>query len=119
MEREAPGEGEERRDEEEVRSGMEREEGRWEEYDYTHLQVYRREELEQIASLCKEFDVLCISDEVYEWLVYDGLEHIRMGRDWGGGKRGLALRVIVCLVPSHTSWNVGADVDYWKCRENI
>ena len=50
-----------------------------------HLQVYTRDELEQIASLCREFDVLCVSDEVYEWLVYDGLEHIRMGmKGWEG-----------------------------------
>jgi aspartate/methionine/tyrosine aminotransferase len=39
--------------------------------------VYRREELEFIAGLCREFDVLVITDEIYEHLVYQG-EHISM-----------------------------------------
>ncbi|XP_062446678.1 kynurenine--oxoglutarate transaminase 1 isoform X7 [Rhea pennata] len=40
--------------------------------------VFSRGELELIAELCVKHDALCISDEVYEWLVYDGKEHIRM-----------------------------------------
>ncbi len=39
------------------------------------------EELEWLASLCKKHNVLYISDEVYEWMVYDGKEHIRMGKE--------------------------------------
>jgi len=31
-----------------------------------------------ISDLCKEFNVLCISDEVYEWIVYDENKHIRI-----------------------------------------
>lgn len=45
------------------------------------LQVFSRGELELIADLCVKHDVLCISDEVYEWLVYDGKEHIRIGME--------------------------------------
>jgi len=37
------------------------------------------EELQLIADLCKKYNVICISDEVYEWLVYGGEHHIRMG----------------------------------------
>ncbi len=37
--------------------------------------VYDREELEHIARLCCEHDLLCITDEVYEHLVFEG-EHI-------------------------------------------
>lgn len=37
--------------------------------------VYTREELAFIAGLCQEFDVLAITDEIYEHLVYRG-EHI-------------------------------------------
>ena len=37
------------------------------------------EELEFIASLCKKHNALYISDEVYEWIVYDDRKHIRMG----------------------------------------
>ena len=38
--------------------------------------VFNRAELTLIADLCKEFDVLCISDEVYEHLTYDDFRHI-------------------------------------------
>ncbi|MDQ6711042.1 MAG: aminotransferase class I/II-fold pyridoxal phosphate-dependent enzyme [Candidatus Dormibacteraeota bacterium] len=37
--------------------------------------VYTRKELSFIADLCREFDVLAITDEIYEHLVYRG-EHI-------------------------------------------
>lgn len=40
--------------------------------------VFRRKELEAIAQLCQQWNVLCLSDEVYEWLVFDGNEHIRI-----------------------------------------
>ncbi|RXM92188.1 Kynurenine--oxoglutarate transaminase 1 [Acipenser ruthenus] len=45
--------------------------------------VYKREELQVIADLCVKHGALCISDEVYEWLVYDGAEHVgwAMGPD--------------------------------------
>ena len=38
------------------------------------------EELQLIADLCKKHNVICISDEVYEWLVYGGEQHIRIGK---------------------------------------
>lgn len=38
--------------------------------------VYNRAELERIADLAVEHDLYLVSDEVYEKLVYDGLEHI-------------------------------------------
>ena len=38
--------------------------------------VFTRAELIMIADLCKEFDVLVISDEVYEHLIYDNSRHI-------------------------------------------
>ncbi len=44
------------------------------------LQVYRREELQMIADLCIKHDVICISDEVYEWLTYDGTKHVKIGK---------------------------------------
>lgn len=40
--------------------------------------VYTREELQVIADLCIKHDTLCISDEVYEWLVYTGHKHIKI-----------------------------------------
>lgn len=40
--------------------------------------VFSLSELEIIANLCKKWNVLCISDEVYEHLVYEPYEHIRI-----------------------------------------
>ncbi|XP_023015012.2 kynurenine aminotransferase [Leptinotarsa decemlineata] len=40
--------------------------------------VFTEEEMTHIADLCKKWNVLCISDEVYEWLVYKPKKHIRM-----------------------------------------
>ena len=38
--------------------------------------VYTRKELEEIAAICVKNDILVISDEIYERLVYDDVEHI-------------------------------------------
>uniref|UniRef100_A0A671W2M6 Kynurenine--oxoglutarate transaminase 3 n=1 Tax=Sparus aurata TaxID=8175 RepID=A0A671W2M6_SPAAU len=40
--------------------------------------VYKTEELQMIADLCIKHDALCISDEVYEWLTYDGAKHVKI-----------------------------------------
>lgn len=37
--------------------------------------VFSRDELEQIAAVCREFDLIAICDEVYEHLAFDG-EHV-------------------------------------------
>lgn len=38
--------------------------------------VFSLEELTIIANLCQEFNCLCITDEIYEHILYDGLQHI-------------------------------------------
>ncbi|OCT85191.1 hypothetical protein XELAEV_18023355mg [Xenopus laevis] len=40
--------------------------------------VYTKEELQVIADLCIKHETLCISDEVYEWLVYNGNKHVKI-----------------------------------------
>lgn len=40
--------------------------------------VFSESELTTIAELCKKWNVLCISDEVYEWMVYSPNKHIRI-----------------------------------------
>uniref|UniRef100_A0A8C3VJA0 Aminotransferase class I/classII large domain-containing protein n=1 Tax=Catharus ustulatus TaxID=91951 RepID=A0A8C3VJA0_CATUS len=68
--------------------------------------VFSREELGLIAELCVKHDVLCISDEVYEWLVYDGKQHIRIASLQGMWDR----TVIVGSAGktfSATGWKVG------------
>ena len=38
--------------------------------------VYIREELEEIAEVCLKHNILIISDEIYEKLIYDGIKHV-------------------------------------------
>ncbi|GAB1467526.1 pyridoxal phosphate-dependent aminotransferase [Candidatus Cloacimonadota bacterium] len=38
--------------------------------------VYSREELSAIADICVKYNILVVSDEIYERLVYDGLKHV-------------------------------------------
>lgn len=45
-----------------------------------NVQVYKLEELQMIADLCIKHDLLCFSDEVYEWLTYDGAKHVKIGK---------------------------------------
>jgi len=40
--------------------------------------VFTREELGKIAALCHEFDAWCFTDEIYEYIVYDGRRHLSM-----------------------------------------
>ena len=41
--------------------------------------VFSRAELELIAQLCRRFDTLAITDEIYEHIIYDGHRHISIG----------------------------------------
>src|SRR3989440_9374271 len=38
--------------------------------------VFSREELQIIADLCQKWDVLAITDEIYEHIIYDGTKHV-------------------------------------------
>lgn len=40
--------------------------------------VYSRAELEMVAALAVKYDVIVIADEVYEWMVYPGHEHVKI-----------------------------------------
>jgi len=40
--------------------------------------VFTREELQKIAALCREFGAWCYTDEIYEYIVYDGRKHLSM-----------------------------------------
>lgn len=41
--------------------------------------VFTKEELTIIAELCIKYDVICVSDEVYEWMVYEPAKHVKIG----------------------------------------
>lgn len=43
--------------------------------------MFTQQELELIAELCKKFDVVCVADEVYEWMTYPGYKHLKIGKN--------------------------------------
>uniref|UniRef100_A0A2K6ADB8 Kynurenine--oxoglutarate transaminase 1 n=2 Tax=Mandrillus leucophaeus TaxID=9568 RepID=A0A2K6ADB8_MANLE len=68
--------------------------------------VFSREELELVASLCQQHDVVCITDEVYQWMVYDGHPHISIASLPGMWERTLTIGSAGKTF-SATGWKVG------------
>ncbi|HEX7315127.1 MAG TPA: aminotransferase class I/II-fold pyridoxal phosphate-dependent enzyme [Pyrinomonadaceae bacterium] len=72
--------------------------------------VFTREEMEFIASLCREFDALCFTDEIYEHIVYPRedreVEHISMAQLEGMKDRTLVVNSM-SKTYSVTGWRVG------------
>jgi len=53
--------------------------------------VFTREELEGVARLCQEFNVVVITDEIYDRIIYDGREHIPMATLPGMAERTITV----------------------------
>jgi len=68
--------------------------------------VFTRAELELIRDLCVEFDVLAITDEIYEHILYDGTEHISMAALEGMRERTVTINGM-SKTYSVTGWRVG------------
>jgi aminotransferase len=68
--------------------------------------VFTRAELMLIASLCQEFDALAITDEIYEHIIYDGLEHIPLITLPGMRDRTILVNSLSKTF-SVTGWRVG------------
>ncbi|MEO5988882.1 MAG: aminotransferase class I/II-fold pyridoxal phosphate-dependent enzyme, partial [Candidatus Eisenbacteria bacterium] len=68
--------------------------------------VFSRVELEHIARLCQKWDVLCITDEIYEHILYDGLEHVGMATLDGMRERTITLSGL-SKTWSLTGWRIG------------
>ncbi|XP_030311632.1 kynurenine--oxoglutarate transaminase 3 isoform X5 [Calypte anna] len=68
--------------------------------------VFTREELQIIADLCIKHDTLCISDEVYEWLVYKGNKHIKIATLPGMWERTITIGS-AGKTYSVTGWKLG------------
>jgi N-succinyldiaminopimelate aminotransferase len=71
--------------------------------------VFTREELAGIAALCVEHDLIAVTDEVYESLTYDGVEHVPLGSLPGMAERTVTIssagKMFNC-----TGWKIG-----WVC----
>jgi N-succinyldiaminopimelate aminotransferase len=70
--------------------------------------VFERSELELIAAACREHDLIALTDEVYEHLVYDG-EHIPLATLPGMASRTITVSSIG-KTHSVTGWKIG-----WAC----
>jgi aspartate/methionine/tyrosine aminotransferase len=68
--------------------------------------VFNRDELTFIAGLCQEFDALAVTDEIYEHILYDGVEHIPMMQIPGMRDRTILVNSLGKTY-SVTGWRVG------------
>jgi aspartate/methionine/tyrosine aminotransferase len=68
--------------------------------------VLTRPELDQIAALCQEFDALCITDEIYEHILYDEHQHINMAQLPGMRERTITISGLSKTF-SVTGWRLG------------
>jgi len=68
--------------------------------------VFTRRELEFIRDLCVRWNTFCITDEIYEHILYDGTEHISMARIDGMRDRTIVINGM-SKTYSVTGWRVG------------
>src|SRR5499433_2394855 len=68
--------------------------------------VFTRAELETIAALCRRFDTLAITDEIYEHILYDGAVHVPMATLPGMAARTITINGM-SKTYSVTGWRVG------------
>ncbi|MBI1796860.1 MAG: aminotransferase class I/II-fold pyridoxal phosphate-dependent enzyme [Candidatus Eisenbacteria bacterium] len=68
--------------------------------------VFSRAELEHIAALCRTWDVVAITDEIYEHILYDGAEHVSMASLDGMRERTVTISG-VSKTYSVTGWRIG------------
>ncbi|OGL17862.1 MAG: aminotransferase [Candidatus Rokubacteria bacterium RIFCSPLOWO2_12_FULL_71_22] len=68
--------------------------------------VFSRQELEAIAGLCLRHDLLAITDEIYEHIVYDGLGHTPIATLPGMADRTITISGISKSY-SVTGWRIG------------
>ena len=68
--------------------------------------VFTRAEMETIAALCREFDALCITDEIYEHILYDENVHISIATLPGMRERTITISGLSKTF-SVTGWRIG------------
>jgi aspartate/methionine/tyrosine aminotransferase len=68
--------------------------------------VFSRAELQKIADLCQKWDVLAITDEIYEHIIYDGTKHISLITLDGMRERTIVVNGM-SKTYSVTGWRVG------------
>ncbi len=80
--------------------------------------VFTRAELEFIRGLCVRWNAFCITDEIYEHILYDGAEHISMARVDGMRDRTIVINGM-SKTYSVTGWRVGWAIAPPEATESI
>ncbi len=68
--------------------------------------VFTREQLSFIAELCQKWGVICITDEIYEHILYDGAKHVAMASIPGMEELTVTINSLSKTF-SVTGWRVG------------
>lgn len=68
--------------------------------------VFTREELELIAGLCQQWDVMVFTDEIYEHIIYDGATHVPPATVAGLEDRTITISAL-SKTYAVTGWRVG------------
>ena len=68
--------------------------------------MFTREELQTIAALCRKWDVIAISDEIYEHIIYDDWSHVPIASIEGMSDRTVTINSL-SKTYSVTGWRVG------------
>ena len=68
--------------------------------------VFTRAELEQVAALCRKWDVVAITDEIYEHILHDGREHVALASLNGMRERAVTVGGM-SKTYSVTGWRIG------------
>ena len=68
--------------------------------------VFTRDEMSAIADICKKYNIIVITDEIYEHILYDGRNHICMAAMGGMRERTFVVNAI-SKTGNATGWRVG------------
>jgi aminotransferase len=80
--------------------------------------VFTRRELESIRDLCAEFDVLAITDEIYEHILFDGSKHVAIASLPGMEERTITINGM-SKTYAVTGWRVGWTIASPKITDAI
>lgn len=69
--------------------------------------IYSKEELAALAEVCREFDVLIVSDEIYEKLIYGEVSHTSVAEVSEDAKKRTIIINGVSKSHSMTGWRIG------------
>lgn len=80
--------------------------------------VFNRDELEIIAELCIKHNCIAITDEIYEYIIYDGKEHILLASLDGMRERTITVSGLSKTF-SITGWRIGYAIAPEKISSSI